>query len=259
MHPRSNGRTDGPGGAPARARRPARPRATATVAAAALAAAALVVAALAGLAAPAAASLYGGHNGVVRLSFTPGDSAAGDTLQAARTATAAGPEGAIVDLYAVLDGVERILYQGQQVRALGGFELKLKIEGGPAEIIAQEFPVRAWNMVQTPGHCYVGVYPELSLRDGRGVLVHWRVRFPETPRNVRFTLDPAGLYSCETLDKCPESGAQVLWAGSAVARQEELIFAAGWAPAYLNWEGTPAVTPVVGTWSWRDTGLFTVE
>lgn len=256
MDPRANGRTGERGGAPARTRRPARPRALAAVAAVAIAAAA---AALAGLAAPAAASLYGGHNGTVRLSFAPGDSAAGDTLQAVRTAAAAGPEGVIVDLYAVLDGVERILYQKQQVRALGGFELKLKIEGGPAEIIAQEFPVRAWNMVQTPGHCYAGVYPELPLRDGRGVLVHWRVRFPETPRNVRFALDPAGLYSCETLDKCPESGAQVLWAGSAVARQEELIFAAGWAPAYLNWEGTPSLAPVAGTWSWRDTGLFTVE
>ncbi len=222
-------------------------------------------------AAPAGASVWGGHNGLVRLSFTHPDSAGGDTLVAVKHAAATSPLGVVVDVYAVLDGVTPVFYRGTQVRALGGFELKLAVEGAPGTIVSQEFPFNAFNVRSEPGSCSVGVTNrgELPIRNGRATLVHWRVRFEGTPRNVRFSLDPAGIPSCKELvaaadaekkvPGCAESGSQALWVGSAVANLEGLIFGCRCAPAYLNWDGKPDLKVAAGKPGWEETGLFTRE
>lgn len=250
--------------------------------------------------APAArGSQWSGHNGTIRLSFAPRpdwnparaapasrqhqfapDSAATATARPALPADGgpvqlslppsttpvpvatveAGPAGAMVDVYAVLDGVDLIYRDGVQVRAMGGVELNLRVEGEPAAVIVeQEFPVRAFNVYQEPGRLQAGFNPELSLRDGGATLVHWRVYFPGAPRNVRFGLDAAGLRTCETTPGCPGTGTQAVWVGSAVAAQAGLVFGAGWAPACLNWEGTPDLAVRRGTVDWSETGLFTRE
>lgn len=249
---------------------------------------------------PAGASSWGGHNGVIRLSFTPaGDwdpaaaapssrqaglvpesagadslapavaaavlerpvvarSVTGDSLVVAAT-TAGGPRGALIDLYAVLDDVALLYWNGLQLRALGGIEFALRIEGGEAMIVGQEFPLRAFNVRSEPGRLSAGLFPELALRDRRATLVHWRIYLPGTPRNLAFRLDPAALGTCATLEGCPGSGSQALWTGSPVSEMAGLIFSAGYTPAYLNWEGEPDLAVVRGRGDWCETGLFTTE
>ncbi len=263
----------------------------------------VLLAVLAVLAAgPAGASSWGGHNGVIRLSFTPaGDwdpavaapssrqaglvpesagagadslapavaaavlerpvvarSVTGDSLVVAAT-TAGGARGALIDLYAVLDDVALLYWNGLQLRALGGIEFALRIEGGEAMIVGQEFPLRAFNVRPEPGRLSAGLFPELALRDRRATLVHWRIYVPGTPRNLAFRLDPAALGTCATLEGCPGSGSQALWTGSPVSEMAGLIFSAGYTPAYLNWEGEPDLAVVRGRGDWSETGLFTTE
>lgn len=249
----------------------------------------------------AGASDWGGHNGVIRLSFTPaadwnpaaaspssmkpglvperGKSAAdslapglapavlerpvvvrsvaGDSLVVAAT-LAGGPRGALLDLYAVLDDVALVRWNDLQLRALGGIEFALRIEG-PGVIVGQEFPLRAFNVRPEPGAISAGLYPELPLRDRRATLVHWRIYVPGTPRNLAFRLDPSALRTCSSLAGCPDSGTQALWTGSPVSEMAGLIFSAGYTPAVLNWDGEPDLAVVRGRVDWRDTGLFTAE
>jgi hypothetical protein len=199
--------------------------------------------------AAASASTWGGHNGVVRLSFT-----SGDTLTS--SLNVAPEEGGVVitDLYAVLDGVEPAVYNGTTVASLGGLELRLQIEGAEYLIMSQEFPFANFNVGQKPGDVRVGAVGGLPLEDGRATLVHWQVLLKGKPRDVTFRLDPAGARSCETLQGCPGSGTDVLWTGSVEQKLEGLIFSAVGAPAYLNWEEAPAAVAGVGSPSWRDVG-----
>ncbi|MHB8078048.1 MAG: hypothetical protein ACYDIE_02170 [Candidatus Krumholzibacteriia bacterium] len=250
----------------------------------------------------AGASSWGGHNGVIRLSFTPGGecdpnaatassmqaglapaagkdaadslapglapavlerpvvvhSAAGDSLVVAAW-VAGGPRGSLVDLYAVLDDVALVHWNGLQLRALGGIEFALRIEGGPAFIVGQDFPLRAFNVLSEPGHLSAGLFPELPLRDHRATLVHWRIYLPGTPHDMVFRLDPGALRTCGTMEGCPESGSQALWTGSPVSEMAGLIFSAGYTPAVLNWDGEPDLAVVRGRVDWNETGLFTPE
>lgn len=250
----------------------------------------------------AGASSWGGHNGVIRLSFTPagdwdpqaatpasrraglapeagkdaGDSlvpglapavlerpvvvrsAAGDSLVVSAW-VAGGPAGSLVDLYAVLDDVALVHWNGLQLRALGGIEFALRITGGTAIIVGQDFPLRAFNVQSLPGHISAGMFPELSLRDHRATLARWRIYLPGTPHNLEFRLDPGALSTCGTMEGCPDSGSQALWTGSAVSDMVGLIFSAGFTPAVLNWEGEPDLAVVRGRVDWNETGLFTPE
>lgn len=219
--------------------------------------AAVVLAAGLAAAAPAGASVWGGINGTVRLLL-----ADGDTLAPALVIVP-GPEGVIIEVQAVLDGVDRVFYQGQQVRALGGFELQLVVEGAEAAIAplptggSDPLGLRRFNMADLPGQCWVGLYPELPLPEGRAVLMRWRVHLPGQPREVVLRLDPQGLYSCAQQPGCPESGAAAIWAGSAGSNMAGLLFGAGGAPAYLNWEQPPAAAQEPAPPTWLQTGLFT--
>jgi hypothetical protein len=101
----------------------------------------------------------------------------------------------------------------------------------------------------------VGISPEQPLVDGRATLVHWRLMFMGDPKNVRIGLDPAGLHSCRTLPDCPDSGTQALYVGTADSQLNGVMFGAGYAPAFLNWEGEPDNEPVLGHAPWQKVGI----
>ncbi len=210
----------------------------------------LALALLAALAAPAAASDWGGFNGVVHLSFSDGD-----TLTPVLDLDAEEGELVIVDLYAVLDGVVPVSYQGEGFLSIGGFELTLEVDG-PGEIIGQKLPGRAINLYSEPGHCQVGIYPSLDIVDGRATLVHWRVMYQGRPGPTAFRLAEAGAPSCDTVEGCAGTGTRAMYAGSDNANLAGLLFSAGWTPAYLNWEGEADTSVQDEGTSWSERGIF---
>jgi len=198
---------------------------------------------------PAAASDWAGHNGVIRLSFTRGD-----TLTSTLDLAPETPVGVMVDLYAVLTDVDQVHWNSGKVIALGGFELMLKAEGAEMQIMNTEYDEKCFDLGKEQGQCMVGFFPDLSLRDGPATLVHWKLLLKGDPRNVVFSLDPAGLLSCAGLPDCADSGSYALWAGSKIADQAGLLFSAGYTPAYLNWEGETDLSVVKGTGDWLEVG-----
>ena len=88
-----------------------------------------VVSAIVFFAAAAGASTWGGHNGTITLSFS--DSSYVQVLDGVEPIPKVG---AIVDLYAILGDCAPLTWKDEKVLALGGFELKLKIEGCESKI-----------------------------------------------------------------------------------------------------------------------------
>jgi len=209
---------------------------------------------------PAVASTWCGQNGVVTLSFTDGDSLSG-------VASVAPDDNnlTIVDLYAVLTGVEPVARNQEAFLGIGGFELKLHIEGAEGIIQKQELAYRHINAATEMGACQVGILPGLTLEDGRATLVHWQILFIGQPRNVVFRLDPEGLLSCASLPGCEEAQPYCLYTGTRTAKQAGDLFGAGYVPAYLNWEGdaerpaTPDLEPVVGSAHWSELGIYSAR
>jgi hypothetical protein len=212
----------------------------------------LVVGALLLAAAPTVfASTWGGHNGLVYLSFSDGqDLVSVQEVAPDSTGTV------MVDLYAVLADVEPTVFKGGLFAGVGGYELKLVVEGAEAILAEENLPAGGFNVNPRHGEYQVGLPHGLLFSDGRVTLLHWRILFIGGPKQVCFRLDPAALRSCHTLPGCEDNNTQVLYSGTAEHEQHGVIFSAGYVPAYLNWEGEPDVTPVIGTHSWRDTGLF---
>lgn len=225
-------------------------RVSMTNGAAAIAVALAVLATVA--AGPVVASVWCGDNGVIRFSFAPGDS-----LQESMTTGEPRDGTTIVDVAAWLTDMDAVARGGDAFLRLGGIELKLVITGAEGTVIAQEFPdPKALNVGAAPGQLAAGFHPGLRVSGGRVLLVRWKVLFQGRPRNVRFGLDASALKSCATLDGCPESGTQALYAGADAANQLDCLFGAGYVPAWLNPEGTPDRNPVTGKTSWRDVGVF---
>jgi hypothetical protein len=212
----------------------------------------ITTAACLALAAPAAASIWCGENGVVRLSFSQGED-----LTSVTTVTPGEGGVTLVDLWAYLDEVEPMARDGEVFLAIGGFELKLVIEGAAGTVVKQEFPFPRLNIGKELGTCIVGIDPSARLVNGRTELVHWQVLFPTPPRQVTFRLDAEALPSCKTVPGCPGSGAFMLYNGTVDARQVSDMFGAGCVPAYLNWPQAPEVTALRGTPSWREVGVYT--
>jgi hypothetical protein len=214
----------------------------------------LVITACTLLAAPALASIWCGQNGVVRLSFTQAE-----TLQSVTT-VAPGENGVtLVDVWAYLDEVEPMERDGEVFLAIGGFELKLVIEGAPGSIVKQEFPFPRLNIGPELGFCVVGIDPSARLVKGRTELVHWQVMFPQPPQKVVLRLDPDSVPSCKTVEGCPGSGSFAIYTGTVDADQVSDLFGTGCVPAYLNWPQAPEVKALRGTSSWRDVGVYTPE
>jgi hypothetical protein len=212
----------------------------------------LMIAACLVLAAPALASTWCGQNGVVRLSF-----AQGDDLKSVTTAAPGEGGATLVDLWAYLDEVEPMAHDGEMFLAIGGFEMKLVVEGAAGTVVKQEFPWPRINIGSEPGYCIVGIDPSARLVNGRTELVHWQVMFPQPPQKVIFRLDPDSLPSCKTVEGCPGTGSFALYTGTVDAKQVSDMFGAGCVPAYLNWPQPPEVTALRGTSSWRDVGVYT--
>lgn len=203
---------------------------------------------------PVLASQWGGHNGTVYLSI---DSA--ESIVSTATSPAKGDMGVLVDVSAVLTDLDPLLHDGERVMAVGGFEIKLGIEGvQDARIVNKDITVKHLDMSEDPAGCVAGLFPDLELKDGSAVLVTWKVLIPGPVRPVKFYIDASGVQSCAGLEGCADSGTCVLWSGSVQARQHGLLFSAGYVPAYLNWEGEADLSPVRGTTDWEDTGLFTL-
>ena len=210
----------------------------------------LVLAAVAAL--PAAASVWCGENGLFRFSF-----AAGDSL--VETLTTGEPQGGVtvVDVYGWLTDVTPVARAGDAFLRVGGVELKLAVSGAAATVIAQDFPdPKALNVGTVPGTVAAGFHPGLRLQAGKVLLVHWKLMFEGRPANVRLGLEAGALRSCEGLEGCRDSGTPALYAGASTANQLDCLFGAGYAPAWLNPAGEPNRTPVRGTSSWQDAGVF---
>lgn len=214
-----------------------------------IAAAAVLLAA----AAPAAASNWGGFNGVLRLAFDEADS-----LCQVRTAEPDSSGLVFVDVYAVLEEVFPVSYDGEGFMGVGGFELKLEIEGG-GQVVAQDIPGKSVNLAKTQGEIMAGVYPSIDLVRGRATLAHWRVLFVGRPKDAVFRLAEGWPPSCETVEGCPGTGTAIFFVGSPDANLTGLSFSAAWSPAYLNWTGEPDTSPRGGKPGWNETGLFGAE
>lgn len=206
-------------------------------------------------AAAATASEWGGHHGTIYLSFD-----AGPDVRSVADMEAIEGAGVLVDVHAVLTDLDPILYGGERVLGVGGFELKLAVEGADdARIVGQEVSIKHFDVAEGPEACMVGLFPDLPLVTGSATLVTWQVLIPGEPRPVRFVLDPSGVVSDRSMSDAAVSGSYALWSGSMQLAQHGLLFSSSFVPAYLNWEGDADLTPVSGKGSWRDTGLFTMS
>jgi hypothetical protein len=213
---------------------------------------AFAVLAVFGAGGQAAASTWCGENGLFRFSFVEGDTIVESLVTGE-------PQGGvtIIDVTAWLSDMDPVARNGDAFLRLGGAELKLKITGAEASIIAQDFfDPRALSIGSESGNIVVGFHPGLRCGDGYVKLVHWKVLFQGRPTNVRVGLDGTGLRSCETQPGCPESGTLALYVGADAANQLECIFGAGYVPAWVNPDGEQDTTPVTGKVSWRDVGVF---
>jgi hypothetical protein len=198
----------------------------------------------------ARASRWAGENGVVRLAFNQGEE-----LETVRNVDADEHAAVTVDLYAILCDVDPVALDGERFLGLGGFELRLRVDGAEPIIAEENFDFAQFNVSQEKGTCMVGIHPGLPLEDGRATLVHWKLILMGRPENVRFGLDTAGLHSCRTLPDCPDSGTQALYVGTSDSGLHGVMFGAGYAPAYLNWEGETDPEPVRGNAPWRQVGI----
>ncbi len=203
------------------------------------------------LATPAVATTWCGENGLVRFSFTAGDS----LVPVLDSGPAAGGVTRI-DLYAWLTDLDRVKHEGEALTALGAYELSLDIAGAEAYILKQELPAEGFNVGKAQGTIAYGLSSGLSLSAGKVMLAHWQIMFQGRPENVRFGLDPQGLQSCAKTEGCPEAGAQALYVGSASSNQLNMMFGAGYVPAWLNPQGEPDLTPVRGNSPWQKVGVF---
>ncbi len=200
---------------------------------------------------PAAASHWCGENGLVRFSFVEGDSLVS-------VADSGDPQGGVtrVDLFAWLTDVAPVANDGEALLAIGGYELTLDIQGAEAFILEQTFPEEGLNVGARSGSVAYGITHGQGLGQAGTLLVHWKLMFQGRPENVRIGLDGSELISCGRTEGCPGSGTQALFIGSASSNQLNLLFGAGYVPAWLNPTGEPDTSPVRGTSTWQDVGIF---
>lgn len=199
------------------------------------------------------ASDWAGHNGTVVLSFES------DSVVRVAEAESVKGMGVLVDVYATLTDNSVLSYNRSRILTCGGYELQLQFEGSEGKIISQILPEEArLNVAKETGKCWVGLYPDLTLAKG-AKLAHWQILLPEGARNVRFSLNPDGLFSADRVEGCAENNPVMLWVGGLDANHHGLMFAASCAPAYLNWDGEPELELIRGTMDSIETGLFTIE
>lgn len=208
------------------------------------------------LAVPAAAVTWGGDLGRVHLSFAPAPDL--------RPVLEQEPEpglGLLVDVYAVMKDVDPVLFAGERILAIGGFELRLRVDGPPGvQVLAKEVPIAHLDVAEDAAGIMCGLQPDMTFTDEGIVLARWQVRIPgEKTVPVSFHLDPAGTRSSRGVPEAEGSDPFMVWTGSLQTGQHGLMFSAGYVPAWLNPDGEPDLAPRAGKISWRDTGLFTTS
>ena len=201
---------------------------------------------------PASATVWCGENGLVRFSFAEGADLV-EVFDAGEPVNGV----TMVDVWAWLTDVDAVAKDGENFLRVGGYELKLQIEGAEAFIIKQEIPGEALNVGRKVGSIAAGLVPGQRLTDGRALLVKWQVMFQGRPDNVRFGLDRAGTASCPTVEGCPEAEPPMVYVGVESSRQLGDMFGAGYVPAWLNPTGEPDRTPVHAGQDYAGAGVYT--
>jgi len=214
----------------------------------------IVTAVLIASAATAGASTWAGQLGTIRLSFSEGPE-----FEHVLRSEPLPRVGVIVDLYALMTDLPPVVFNKERILSVGGYELQLKVDGAEWKILKTDLPELSVNAGTTKGCLYVGKYNGIEFVDGVAQLVHWRLQLLGELENVVFSLDPAGLNSCQVIEGCPDTGTQAIWTGSGASNQVGLVFGAGYVPAYLNWTCDELdLTPVRGTVEWEELGLVSL-
>lgn len=198
---------------------------------------------------PVAATDWCGCNGMVYLSF--------DAKVTTSVKEQAAGDGGItmVDVYAVLDDVDKVEGPSGVMLALGGFELELRVTGAEPLAVSKDVLVPHRDFGARATQCRVGT-PGEKILDTRLPLCHWLVTFQGDFADVRFDLDPAGAASCDGVAGCRDAAASAVYVGTVDARQEGFLFGAGCVPAVLNPTGEPDLTPVPCTVTCDAAGIF---
>jgi hypothetical protein len=197
----------------------------------------------------AGASHWNGENGMIRFSFT-----AGEELQGVTTAGPNEHGMTEVELHAWLTDIQPVAIDGEAFLHLGGYEFQLLIEGAEAFVTGTTLPTEAVNMANAHLAYVVGMRVPLRIEDGRVLLASWKLMFQGEPRDVRFSIAPEGVVSCEGTEGCEGSGTRALYIGSMDAKLVSEIFGAGCVPAWLNPTGEPDLTPLTSTSTWQEVG-----
>lgn len=198
--------------------------------------------------APAQALHWNGENGLIRFSFVEGD----PTANILHAPTENGVTK--LTLVAWLTDVEPVSIDGTPFVGLGGFEMKLKITGAQGFILNQKSVEKGINVSREKGGFVVGMAFGLPLEDGKAPLAQWDIMFQGEVKDVMFSLDPEGLFSCRTSPGCPECEPQAIYIGTDDAHQLQELFSAGYEPAWLNPSGEPDTRPITGKATWQDVG-----
>jgi hypothetical protein len=209
------------------------------------------VLALSRVAVPAVASNWCGENGLIRFSFTEGDS-----LVPVLTTEADGSGMTRVELYVWLTDVDPVALGPNALLHVGGFEMELACEGAEGQVVGKTFPSNVLDVSDTPWQVMTGMNPNPKLVDGRTFLVKYEIVFEGRPENVRFSILPGGIGTCGTVEGCPGTNAHFIYIGPSSPDMLGEVFSAGYEPAWLNPTGEPDLTPVRGTSTWRDVGRF---
>ncbi len=213
--------------------------------------AAILVAGLVVAAVPAAATIFGGCNGDISMSFT----AAPDLTSLTEVAPGEGGL-TVVEVYAVLDGVDELEGPRGVFLDLGGYELELRVSGAKALAVEKQHLIPYRDFAGRPTQCLVGTVPGERVVGGPLALVKWKVMFQGEVADVRFDLDPSGLLSCDRTEGCPGCDASMVYVGTVDAGQEGYLFGAGCMPAVLNPTGEPDLTPAPCTVGHADVGVY---
>jgi len=200
---------------------------------------------------PAAASVWCGENGVVKLRF--GDTADGPSVLVAEPDELGLTR---VTVSAWLTEVDPMALNGEAFLMIGGYELQLVVTGAEPLAVRKILPEGIVDLAQEPVGCLVGLNRAVRLSTAGVKLVGWEITFKGGADDVGFSLKPEGILTCGTTPGCPGTGTRALYIGSADAQMLSEVFGAGCAPAYLNPAGEPDLAVQRGTSSWQDVGRF---
>lgn len=211
----------------------------------------LLMAALTVAVAPVAASEFVGCNGTLTLSFAPAPAAT-------RTLAVEPVEGyTTVEVYGSFRDLEPMEGPGGAVLAIGGFEFSLAIAGAEPLSVAKKVLVPHRDFGPDPRTIWAGVDSAGERVDGGPLdLVRWTVTFAGRPENVRFSLDPAGLLSCDGFPACGEADVRGMYVGALDVGQHEYLWGLGCAPAVLNPTGEPDLASEGCTLGFAEVGVF---